>query len=50
MTPAERMHRNQLKKRRQEWIEEWTKEHIPAFFERFCTHALYLRETLVGDQ
>ena len=45
MTPAERTHRNQLKRRRQEWIEQWTSEHIPAFFERFCTHALYRRET-----
>lgn len=41
MTHEERRHRNELNKRQREWLEQWTNEHIPAFFERFCTHALY---------
>ena len=34
-------HNNKLKKIRQEWFRHWNNEHIPAFFERFCTHCLY---------
>lgn len=42
MTQEERRQRNQRKKQQQTWLEEhWTPEHIPAFFERFCTEALY---------
>ena len=41
MTPAERSARKQLKKRQKEWGDTWAMTHIPAFFERFCTHALY---------
>lgn len=42
MTPEERRQRNQRRKQQQTWLEEhWTPEHIPAFFERFCTEALY---------
>ena len=26
---------------RRRWLNEWTIKHIPAFFERFCAHALY---------
>ena len=33
--------RNKLKKSQKEWLEQWENEHIPAFFERFCTHSLY---------
>lgn len=44
MTPAERSHRNQLKAGRREWLARWTEDHVPAFFERFCTHALYRLE------
>ena len=41
MTPAERSRRNAIRKRQRTWIDQWENEHIPAFFERFCTHALY---------
>lgn len=41
MTHEEQRHRNKLNKRQKEWLGQWTNEHIPAFFERFCTHALY---------
>ena len=44
MMPAERTRRNQLKARRREWLARWTGAHVPAFFERFCTHALYRLE------
>ena len=45
-TDADRRHRNRLRMRQRDWLDRWTGEHVPAFFERFCTHALYLRETL----
>lgn len=41
MTHTERRDRNALKQRQRKWLEQWTGAHIPAFFERFCTHALY---------
>ena len=41
MTPDERTRRNQLKQGQRKWLEQWTKEHVPAFFERFCAHALF---------
>lgn len=41
MTQEERRLRNQLKQQQREWIACWEAEHIPAFFERFCTEALY---------
>lgn len=41
LTNADRTRRNQLRKRQKEWLDGWTAKHIPAFFERFCTHALY---------
>ena len=44
MTPTERTRRNQLKASRREWLARWTGVHVPAFFERFCTHALYRLE------
>ena len=44
MSAAERTHRNQLKTDQQAWLARWTKDHVPAFFERFCTYALYCLE------
>ena len=41
MTQEERTHRNSLRRQQREWLEQWANEHIPAFFERFCTHCLY---------
>ncbi len=32
---------NQFKNRQTKWLDQWKNEHIPAFFERFCTHCLY---------
>ena len=45
MTHDQRRHRNELLRRCREWIEQWDNDHIPAFFERFCTHALYREGT-----
>lgn len=36
-----RRERRKLGECRDEWSEEWDSEHIPAFFERFCTHCLF---------
>ncbi len=44
MAPAERTHRNELIAQRKKWLDQWARDHIPAFFERFCTHALYCLE------
>ena len=44
MSSDERTRRNQLKARQQAWLARWTKDHVPAFFERFCTYALYCLE------
>ena len=41
MTHEEQRHRNELNRRKGEWLKQWADKHIPAFFERFCTHALY---------
>ena len=41
-TNEERSRRNELKTRQRQWLAHWDKEHVPAFFDRFCTHALYL--------
>lgn len=40
-TNEDRSKHNQLRNQRREWLSQWNNEHIPAFFERFCTHALY---------
>ena len=40
-TQKNQEYNNKLKKSRQEWFQQWGNEHIPAFFERFCTHCLY---------
>ena len=31
----------ETRRRQREWRDRWEKTHVPAFFERFCTHALY---------
>ena len=41
MTQEEQRQRNTLRRRQQEWLNQWANEHIPAFFERFCTQCLY---------
>ena len=41
MTHEEQRDRNERRRQKREWLEQWENEHIPAFFERFCTHALY---------
>ena len=41
MTHEDRTRRNQLKKEKREWEQAWYEAHIPAFFERFCTHYLF---------
>ena len=40
-TEQNQQHNNRLRTGRRGWLEEWENEHIPAFFERFCTHCLY---------
>ena len=40
-TQQNQQHNNKIKKGQQEWLEKWNSEHIPAFFERFCTHCLF---------
>jgi len=37
----ERSRRRQLVAQRKQFLERWTAEHVPAFFQRFCTHYLY---------
>ena len=41
MTHEEQTHRNALRKHQRDWLNQWTNEHIPLFFERFCTQCLY---------
>ena len=41
MTPEEQRHRNELRKHQRERLNQWVNEHIPAFFQRFCTQCLY---------
>lgn len=41
MTQEEQTHRNALKERQREWLNRWVNEHIPVFFQRFCTQCLY---------
>ncbi len=40
-TTENQRHNNELKRKRREWFHQWENEHIPAFFERFCTYCLY---------
>ena len=46
ISPEERRRRKELKQGRSNWLGLWTDAHVPAFFERFCTHALYRSEHL----
>lgn len=41
MTNEERRTRNHIRGQKHKWLTKWETNHIPAFFERFCTHALY---------
>ena len=41
MMPEERTRRNELKERQRDWLNQWINEHIPVFFQRFCTQCLY---------
>lgn len=43
----------ETKRRQRERLDRWARTHVPAFFERFCTHALYrlkMSETNHGDR
>ena len=40
-TTQNQQHNNRLRTGQRGWLEEWANEHIPAFFERFCTHCLF---------
>lgn len=46
MTPEEQTHRNQLRECQREWLNRWTNEHIPVFFQRFCTQCLYRKAVM----
>ena len=46
MSADEQRSRSELKRRRNEWLKQWSEMHVPAFFERFCTHALYRSECM----
>lgn len=37
----DRSRRKQLLKQQKEWLQHWNAQHVPAFFQRFCTHYLY---------
>jgi hypothetical protein len=49
-TTEQRKERDVLRKRQKDWLEQWVNEHIPAFFERFCTHCLYCKAMMEMDQ
>lgn len=36
-----RMPEHLTKNERRSWLEKWNEDHIPVFFQRFCTHYLY---------
>ena len=40
-TTRNQQHNNRLRTGQREWLNKWENEHIPAFFERFCTHCLF---------
>ena len=50
MTQEEQRNRNELKTRQRKWINQWANEHIPAFFERFCTQCLYRKAMIEMSQ
>ena len=45
-----RREKRDLRERQKEWGAQWDNEHIPAFFERFCTHCLfYIAKSEMGQ-
>ncbi|GIW83322.1 MAG: hypothetical protein KatS3mg105_5129 [Gemmatales bacterium] len=40
-TNEERGQRKKLKAEQKQWLDAWNAEHVPTFFQRFCTHYLY---------
>ena len=50
MTQEEQTQRNTLRKRQREWLNQWANEHIPAFFERFCTQCMYRKVMIEMSQ
>ena len=40
-TTQNQQYNNRLKSGQREWFQKWENDHIPAFFERFCTYCLY---------
>lgn len=42
MSSEARKRRKSMIGQRRDRIRQWNEEHLPAFFERFCSHALYL--------
>ena len=50
MTQEEQRHRNTLRRQQREWLDQWANEHIPAFFERFCTQCLYRKAMIEASQ
>ncbi len=50
MTLEERQLRNKLRKCQQEWLDRWKNEHIPVFFERFCTQCMYRKAIIEMGQ
>ncbi len=50
MTQEEQRNRNELRTRQRKWLDQWANEHIPAFFERFCTQCLYRKAMIEMSQ
>lgn len=50
MTQEEQRQRNELRNNQRTWLNQWANEHIPAFFERFCTHCLYRKVMIETSQ
>lgn len=40
-TQQNQQHNNRIRTGQRKWLGEWNNEHIPAFFDRFCTHCFY---------
>ena len=40
-TQERQQHNGKLRREKREWFERWENEHIPEFFDRFCTQCLY---------
>ena len=50
ITQKEREHINALKSSQNKWLAQWANEHIPVFFERFCTQCLYRKAMIETPQ